>query len=434
MQRHAKEHPLQPEQQHRSFRLVCAPHEQGAVLQLLAAQGVVTEAEPCSPWVRRVVASPLALGSTLAAWFGLLYIQDRASLLAPLALGEHVRGRAVLDICASPGGKSSFLAQLAGPEGFVLANEPNRERHQTLKRNLGRLQLPNAACCQYPGEALPLSDGSWPCILLDPPCSGWGTADKHPNVATLWKEDKVAPLVSLQRALLREAARLLAPGGCMVYSTCTTNVGENEAQVLFAREELGLEPRPLTPPPGFAFEPPQLDDCPGCLRVDQERSQAQGHFVALLHKPGLLPEAPTASEGESPGLPVPPEALVGWDLERLGPGTLRLFGDKAHFLPRHAALLPLGVHWQAYPVGRVVQGHLRPLPRTRLLLPATPRPEDLVVADPRQLQALLTGQSLPAPEATGAGDGLCGLYWQGPEPLGLGWLKRKGRRLLWAER
>ena len=71
---------------------------------------------------------------------------------------------------------------------------------------------------------------------------------------------------------------------------------ENEGQVRFAVEELGLEPIPLEPFPGFVFAAPELPGCEGTLRVDEDASNAQGFYIALLHKPGAPKTAPTLSE------------------------------------------------------------------------------------------------------------------------------------------
>lgn len=129
---------------------------------------------------RRLLAEPFPLGGSLAATWGFLYIQDRSSMLPPLALAPE-RGACVLDCCASPGSKTGFLAQLVGPEGLVLGNEPAKPRLATLRRNLAALNLFQTVTCSWPGERLPMSDASWDRILLDPPCSGWGTTDKHPQ-------------------------------------------------------------------------------------------------------------------------------------------------------------------------------------------------------------------------------------------------------------
>ena len=266
----------------RSFRLVCPPSATPLVEALLRAQGYVFAPEPFSPFCRRLLAEPRPLGSSLAAFFGYIYIQDRSSMLPPLALNP-APGAAVLDMCASPGSKTGFLAQLTGPTGFVLGNEPTPARLGTLRANLHQMNLLHAATCAYSGDALPLRPQSWRAILLDPPCSGWGTAAKHPQVLRLWRGDKIDNLTALQRRLLRQAARLLAQGGRLVYSTCTTNTAENEAQVHFAEEELGLVRVPLPPFPGFVWE--EQPGGEGTLRVDGERSGAQGFYVALLKNP-----------------------------------------------------------------------------------------------------------------------------------------------------
>lgn len=270
----------------RSFRIVCEDRHTTAVEALLRAQGYEFEPEPFSPLCRRLLVEPRPLGSSLAAFFGYIYIQDRSSMLPPVALAPAV-GASVLDMCASPGSKTGFLAQLVGRTGFVLGNEPSPTRLGTLRANLHQCNLIQAATCSYSGDALPLHPNSWNAILLDPPCSGWGTAEKHPQVLKLWQGDKLDTLTSLQQRLLRHAARLLAPGGSLVYSTCTTNVAENEDQVRFAEEELGLVREHLAPIPGFVWE--ELPGGEGTLRVDGARSQAQGFYVARLRKPGNMP-------------------------------------------------------------------------------------------------------------------------------------------------
>ncbi|GFK95253.1 Ribosomal RNA small subunit methyltransferase F [Fundidesulfovibrio magnetotacticus] len=289
----------------RSFRLVCEASEISRVEDLLRAQGFDFEPEPFHGLCRRLTAEPFPLGASLAARFGLVYIQDRSSMLPPLALAPPP-GAAVLDMCASPGGKTSFLAQLAGREGFVLGNEPGADRLATLRRNLACMNLPQAATTGMKGQDLPLPEAAFGHILLDPPCSGWGTAEKNPRVLDLWTPDKAQPLAALQRELLAKASTLLAPGGRLLYSTCTTNVAENEEQALWAVRELGLELAPLAPFAGFSFHEPLLAGAEGTLRVDSEGSEAQGFYLALLVKPGgaATPVGPPGPDAEGVGGPV----------------------------------------------------------------------------------------------------------------------------------
>ena len=270
----------------RSFRLVCNPGQIPSVEALLSAQGFVFEPEPFSPLARRLLQEPFPLGRSLAAFWGYVYIQDRSSMLPPLALAPG-EGARVLDMCASPGSKTGLLAQLVGREGLVLGNEPARPRLANLRRNLAALNLLQAVTCSWPGESLPLPDASWDAVLLDPPCSGWGTTDKNPQAIKRWQGDRLKPMLDLQRKLLTEASRLLRPGGKLVYSTCTTNVDENEGQVRFAVEGLGLEPIPLEPFPGFVFAAPEL---PGCLIT----APLVGTFYAAP-APGEAPFAPVGA-------------------------------------------------------------------------------------------------------------------------------------------
>lgn len=416
----------------RSFRLVCPTGRIPLVEALLAAQGFVFEPEPFCPLARRLVVEPFPLGRSLAAFWGYVYIQDRSSMLPPLALAPETGGR-VLDMCASPGSKTGLLAQLVGPDGLVLGNEPTRPRLANLRRNLTTLNLPQAVTCSWPGESLPLPDASWDAILLDPPCSGWGTTDKHPQAIKRWQGDRLKPMLDLQRKLLAEACRLLRPGGRLVYSTCTTNVDENEGQIRFALDELGLERIPLAPFPGFVFADPQLPGCEGTLRVDEDASNAQGFYIALLRKPGTSADAPLPEGITSTAAyrPVPPAFLEDFGLSPalLPPGDLAVFEDTLHFLPAPAlAHLPASVRWQGMALGKASAQGLVPSARLRSALDPEPRRiARLDVDEVPDLVRLLQGGSLD----TGLSGKEAALFWRG---LPLGRLRLKGGRAVWSDR
>lgn len=420
----------------RAFRLVCSPSEETSVEALLRAQGYEFEPDPFFPSARRLLAGPRPLGSSLAAFFGLIYIQDRSSMLPPAAL-RPPHGAAVLDMCASPGSKTGQLAGMTGPEGFVLGNEPSPSRLATLRRNLHAMNLSWTASCCHGGEALPLPDGMWDHIQLDPPCSGWGTEERNPNVRDIWKDDKITPLIRLQRALLREARRLLRPGGTVVYSTCTTNDGENEEQLRYALDELGLELEKLAPPAGFQMEEGRLG-FDGVWRLEPKSGDNQGFFVARLRKPATQEQGP-ASRPLPPGQPprfelLPPDRLeeAGVDPSAL-PGPVGVFGGSLHILPRQTfELLPASLRWQGMYFGKYAKnGEIRPAPRLRA--PGSVPVVDLEGArGVEKLTGLLQGRTAEAPVPEGAGlSGMALLTWNGL-PLGRATLK-KGR-LIWSDR
>ena len=410
----------------RSFRLVCRADHCALVEELLREQGFVFEAEAFSPLARRLVYEPFPLGASLAARFGYIYIQDRSSMLPPLALAP-AEGAGVLDLCASPGSKTGLLAQLVGQRGCVLGNEPNPKRLATLRHNLLQLNLPQVVSSSVAGEKLPLPDASWRYILLDPPCSAWGTSEKHPKVTQIWKEDKLRPLVHLQRRLLREASRLLAPGGRLVYSTCTTNPEENEEQLAFAQDELGLELVPLAPFAGFSFAAPARG-AEGSLLVDGQASGAQGFFVALLGK------AADAGAAVRPGPPLLPDGadylpcdLLDQDTRRLlPPGKLLLRNNQVFFMPRAALdLIAPGLRWQGCVLGTYHKGRLRLAPRLHFLLPPQAGQGSINLDELAPIEDLLAGRSLEC--AAGGKESL--LYWRG---LPLARLRVRGTRAIWS--
>lgn len=420
----------------RSFRITVPDSLRTNVCDLLEAEGFRFEPEPFSGHCWRLLEEPRPLGSSLAAFFGFIYIQDRSSMLPPLALAPE-EGAAVLDMCASPGSKTGFLAQIVGPHGFVLANELGHSRLFTLRQNLRVCNFLQAGTCSYEGQNIPLAPGSLRYIQLDPPCSGWGTVEKNPKVLALWHDDKVKPLIGLQRLLLRRAAELLAPGGVVVYSTCTTNSEENERQVEYAEAELGLTREPLAPFPGFFWDDRKGSE--GTLRVDGERSHSQGFYVARLRKTGEPLSAKTAPAAEkkqkkafgrkraegrrpAPVQYVSPEVLssAAVDPSLLPAGRCAVFSGTLRFLPQASeTLLPEGFVWQGAPLGRYGAGGFVPDSRLRCLMPADG--PAVVLGTVEDVRSLIGGRSLTLDSAASE----AGL-WYRDLPLGRVSL-RKGR-------
>ncbi|MGM0646462.1 MAG: RsmB/NOP family class I SAM-dependent RNA methyltransferase [Thermodesulfobacteriota bacterium] len=414
----------------RYFRLVATAQEAQTVDALLAAEGFLGRQEAVYGLARRLQSGPYALGRSVAAQFGRVYIQDKSSLLPPLCLNPGV-GDTVVDMCASPGSKTGVLSHLVGPAGLVVANEPNPARLETLRANMRHLGLPNVITLSERGEDLRLGENGASHILVDAPCSGWGTEAKNPNVRQIWHEGNVQGLIALQRRLLTRAAQLVRPNGCLVYSTCTTNPQENAEQIAWAVQELDLEVEPLSAPDGVECESRGLQD--GLLQVQGQKSQSQGFFIARLRKksPSETRKRPagtwtallSSSVQEATSEVV--QRLPGIDGRCLETGRVWAFGEKLFYAPQQVPeILPAQVPWHGVFLGRRKKENILVDPRARWLLPSAPGGSALDVGELAELEALLRGQRLPCQREAKR----IGLYWRG---LALGWAAVKGKQAVW---
>lgn len=159
---------------------------------------------------------------------GLFVAQDEASqLIAELASPPN--GARVLDLCASPGGKTVALAADVGPAGLVVACDLRPHRLRVLARTLRRCRVSRAPVVQVPPAGdLPFVDTCVDAVLIDAPCSGLGTLRRDPDIRWRRTADDLPVMAGMQRALLARAARLVRPGGCITYSTCSSEPDENQ--------------------------------------------------------------------------------------------------------------------------------------------------------------------------------------------------------------
>lgn len=168
------------------------------------------------------------------------WVQDAAAALPVRLLGD-VTGKLVLDLCAAPGGKT---AQLAAAGADVIALDRSKNRLKRLQENMARLNLPVTTIV---GDAATFTPEKAPdAILLDAPCSSTGTLRRHPDVAYLKSQADVDKLTDLQSRLLDAASQMLNPGGLFVYSVCSLQPEEGEAQIAALLErDPSLEREPL---------------------------------------------------------------------------------------------------------------------------------------------------------------------------------------------
>jgi 16S rRNA (cytosine967-C5)-methyltransferase len=161
---------------------------------------------------------------------GAISIQDEASQTVPLLLDTQPGDR-VLDLCAAPGGKTPPLARAAGARGIVVAADRHAHRLRAMREQFKRLALAGVRLVELDAaSALPFGI-LFNRILVDAPCSGTGTLARHPEIRWRLQPQQLAEFHSLQAALLSSALQQLAPGGRLVYSTCSVEPEENEQVV-----------------------------------------------------------------------------------------------------------------------------------------------------------------------------------------------------------
>lgn len=217
-------------------------------------------------------------GGDVYHFAGLYYLQEPSAMCAaPLVAAKA--GERVLDLCAAPGGKTAQLAAAMGGEGVLVSNDVDFPRAKILSQNVERLGVRNCAVTNAPPDRLAERfPAFFDKILADAPCSGEGMFKKEPNAIPEWSEEGVARCARRQREILESAARLLAEGGTLVYSTCTFAEEEDEWQIeefLKRHSEFSLEAQ---------------------RKLYPHEVRGEGHFAAVLRK-HFSPSGEVAARG-----------------------------------------------------------------------------------------------------------------------------------------
>ncbi len=201
-----------------------------AVRAALAAAGIDAQPTPYSPWGLRAAGKP-ALNKLDLFIQGEVEVQDEGSQLLALLTGAK-RGEMVVDFCAGAGGKTLALGATMKNTGRLYAFDVSGHRLDAMKPRLARSGLSNVYPVQIAherDERIKRLAGKIDCVLVDAPCSGLGTLRRNPDLKWRQSPQTVAELAVKQGAILASAARLLKPGGRLVYATCSLLPSENEA-------------------------------------------------------------------------------------------------------------------------------------------------------------------------------------------------------------
>ncbi len=207
---------------------------------------------------------------------GYFSVQDESTGL-PVKLLDPSPGMRVLDLCAAPGGKTAFIADIMKNEGEIIALDRFESRLKILEKNLLRLKVTNVKTISI--DAMEYYDEiGFDRILIDAPCSGLGTLTKKPDLK--WKKDlgDIRKIVNIQYNLLKKGSSLLKPGGILVYSTCTIEPEEN----------IEIINKFLVENPNFKLVdasemfPKELIDENGCIQTYSHVHGIDGSFAAKL--------------------------------------------------------------------------------------------------------------------------------------------------------
>ena len=280
------------EANNRAAHLSCAIHHaenRAEILHGLRSGGL--RIEPGVLLKSSFIASGGSPARTPAFRNGLISIQDEASQAIPLLLSVQP-GHRVLDLCAAPGGKTPPLVRAAGSGGNVVATDRHAHRLRAMRSQFERLGLASVRIVELDAARdLPFGQ-QFDRILVDAPCSGTGTLARHPEIRWRLRPEQLPEFHQLQVAILASAIKQLAPGGRLVYSTCSMEPEENEevvAEVIagapslkrVAREEVAKSLAPHLVP---GIDAQNLLNADGEFRTSPAEQATDGFFVAILEK------------------------------------------------------------------------------------------------------------------------------------------------------
>ncbi|HOW36886.1 MAG TPA: RsmB/NOP family class I SAM-dependent RNA methyltransferase [Candidatus Pacearchaeota archaeon] len=238
---------------------------------------------------------PGELGRSLEHQLGYYYVQELSSMMPVLALKPQP-GDFVLDLCASPGSKTTQIASEMKNEGLLIANDVSLPRLKILASNLER--------CGVANEIITRRDGVYLCkkleeegfqfdkILVDAPCSGEGTIRSAPKTVKMWNPYGIVSLSKIQKRLVVSAFSVLKVGGEMVYSTCTHSPQENEETIDFLLKQFPGQIKvektilPLKTRPGVLNwrQAEYSKEVSNACRIYPHDGESEGFFITKLKR------------------------------------------------------------------------------------------------------------------------------------------------------
>ncbi|WP_334351529.1 RsmF rRNA methyltransferase first C-terminal domain-containing protein [Companilactobacillus sp. HBUAS56257] len=234
-------------------------------------------------------------GNSIDHLSGYVYSQEPSAMYVTEILDPKGNEK-ILDLCAAPGSKTTYIASKMASQGLLVSNEINTKRAKVLSSNIERMGISNTVVTNNSPKDFEKNFGDFfDKILVDAPCSGEGMFRKDPESVKYWSLDYVEQCANRQQHILDSAYKLLSPGGILVYSTCTFSPEENEQNVdWFLKKYPDMHLEPVKKYQGMEDGRPEWgNDNPElakALRMFPDKFNGEGHFMCKLVKDGEISE------------------------------------------------------------------------------------------------------------------------------------------------
>ena len=252
--------------------------DENQILEKLAEERIRVEKVNDLKYTYKVLSAKQPLTRTASFQKGLFYIQDKASCFAAEAANPKP-GTTLLDVCAAPGAKTTFLAQLMNNRGIIYSIDYSRRRMNVWRSEVTRMgvkiAMPIIADACNPPPIVPEAD----VVVLDPPCTSTGAFGKLPSAKWRLTQRSIEKMSEIQWQMMNSCAEKVKRGGALVYSTCSITVEENEMLIeRFLKWHSDFYLAEITPKIGF----PGLRGMENCRRLYPHIHECNGFFIAKL--------------------------------------------------------------------------------------------------------------------------------------------------------
>ena len=249
-------------------------------LEELEKEGVILEKDPHLRYTYRVIRLQKPLPRTKSFREGLFFVQDKASCLAAEVAAPKA-GDTVLDVCAAPGAKTTYMAQLMRNQGQIHSIDYSRRRINLWKREMNRMGVTNAVAIMADAQKLLPMKLLVDLVVLDPPCTSTGAFGKTPVAKWRLTKGSVSSMARIQWRMINACAEMIKKGGYLIYSTCSISLEENEILIeRFLKWQQDFSLVETTPRIGLSGLRGQSQ----CQRLYPHLHHCNGFFIAKLFR------------------------------------------------------------------------------------------------------------------------------------------------------